>query len=564
MADREASRIAVFPVGIASIGLGEVERHVPCDEPPPLPLNEKLTVIGKSVPRHDGRSKVTGAARFTVDIQLPGMLYGRILRSPLPHARLRAIDFATAARHRGVCAVLLVAQPGSVLRYLGAPVAGIAAVSAGAAEEALALIHADYEPLPFVVDLDKAREPSAPPVHDSASAPAGHSSGFPAQAGLPLLGNVRGPAAAHRGDVTQGFADAEIVVEGAYRTQTQTHCCLEPHAIVADWREDGLTVYMSTQFTTGVRHELAEAFGLKLNRVRVIVDAMGGGFGSKSSLGNYGRIAVALSRQAKAPVRIVLDRQEEQMDAGNRPATWQRLRLGAKRDGSLTAISLLSYGTAGIAAGAGVGWIAESLYTCPNFESAQHDVFINAGPGCAMRGPGNTPGAFGLEQAIDELAERLSLDPLALRDRIDPSPVRREERRIGAARIGWQNRHAPGADTGPVKRGIGVAQSQWPANVHTNAACEVRVMRDGSVEVLSSVQDIGTGTGTVMAQTVAEVLGLRAEAITVRIGDTEFPPGPPSYGSRATASITPPARVAAWRVLQSLFQEAALVLDTCT
>ena len=203
----------------------------------------------------------------------------------------------------------------------------------------------------------------------------------------------------------------------------------------------------------------------------------------------------------------------------------------------------------------------QALYTCPNFEAAQHDVFINAGPGCAMRGPGNTPGAWGIEQAIDELAERLSIDPLALRDRIDPSPVRREERRIGAERIGWQRRHAPGADPGPVKRGLGVAQSLWGANVQINSACEVRVMRDGSVEVLSSVQDIGTGIGTVLAQVVAEVFGLRPEDITVRIGDTEFPAGPPSYGSRTTASITPPARTAAWRVLQSLFREAALALN---
>ena len=134
--------------------------------------------------------------------------------------------------------------------------------------------------------------------------------------------------------------EADVVVEAEYRTHVQTHCCLEPHGIVADWRADGLTVYMSTQFTTGVRHELAEEFGLPLNRVRVIVHAMGGGFGSKSTLGNYGRIAVELSRRAQAPVRLILDREEEQMDAGNRPGTWQRLRIGAKRDGALTAISL--------------------------------------------------------------------------------------------------------------------------------------------------------------------------------------------------------------------------------
>jgi xanthine dehydrogenase YagR molybdenum-binding subunit len=565
MAREERVRTETFPFGIAEVGLGTVERQVPADEPPPLAPNADLVVIGKPVPRWNGRTKVTGATRYTVDVTLPGMLRARILRSPLPHARVRAIDVSAAARHPGTRAILPIVRPedsaGAILRYIGMPVATLAAVSIAAAEEALRLIRIDYEPLPFVVDLDKARDPAAPLVYDNASALVGHVSGFPAPPGLPLTGDVRGPAIVQRGDVTAGFAQADVVVEGEYRTQVQTHCCMEPHAVVADWRPDGLTVYISTQFTAGVRHELAQAFGLPLSRVRVIVDGMGGGFGSKSTLGNYGRFAVALSRRAQAPVRLVLDRQEEQTDAGNRPGTWQYLRIGARRDGALTAISLSSYGTAGVALGAGVGNIAEALYACPNFAGAQHDVFINAGPGCAMRAPGNAPGAFALEQVIDELAERLAIDPLALRDRIDPSPVRREERRIGAERIGWQRRHAPGADPGPVKRGLGMAQSLWSANVQLNSACEVRVMRDGSVEVLSSVQDIGTGIGTVLAQTVAEVLGLRPEAIAVRIGDTEYPAGPPSHGSRTTASITPPARTAAWQVLQLLLGEAASALN---
>ena len=558
---KDQVRTATFPAGIASVGLGEVTRQIPMDEPPPLPPNAALAVIGKNVPRWNGRAKVTGATRFTVDINLPGMLHGRILRSPLPHVEIRAIDVSGAAHHPGVRAVVAVVQAGAVLRYVGAPVAAIAAISPAVADEALRLVRLDVKALAFTADMDDARAPNAPLVYDAGSAPAGHPSGFPAAPGLALNGNVRGPAIERRGDAAHGFAAADIVVEGDFATQVQTHCCLEPHAIVADWRADGLTVHMSTQFTAGVRHELAEEFGLPLNRVRVVVDGMGGGFGSKSALGNYGRLAVALSRTAAAPVRIILDREEEQTDSGNRPATWQRLRIGAKRDGTLTAVSLVSYGTAGVTVGAGVGNIAQALYACPNFEGAQHDVFINAGPGCAMRAPGNAPGAFGLEQAIDELAERLALDPVALRDRIDPSPVRREERRIGAARCGWPRRHAPGADSGTVKRGLGMAQSLWGANVQTNASCEVRVMRDGSVEVLSSVQDIGTGIGTVMAQTVAEVLGLRPEQITVRIGDTEFPAGGPSYGSRTTASITPPARTAAWRVLQALCREAALVLN---
>ena len=565
MAAQTNVRNELFASGIVGTGLNSVERQISANEPPPLPPNSELGVIGKSFPRPNGHAKVTGATRFTVDISLPEMLHARVLRSPLPHALVRSINVSAAENHPGVRAVLLIADPANPksakLQYVGAPVAAVAAISMSAAEEALRLIHVDYQSVPFVADMSTARDPAAPLVHDHTTAPAGHPSGFPAAANLPLNGNVRGPAMAKRGDVSKGFAEADAIVEAEYSTHVQTHCCLEPHAIVADWRADGVTVYMSTQFTAGVRHEIAEAFALPLSRVRVVVDAMGGGFGSKSSLGNYGHFAIELSRRAKAPVRLFLEREEEQMDAGNRPATWQRLRIGGKRDGTLTAISLLSYGTAGVTVGAGVGNNAEALYSCPNFEGAQHDVFINAGPGCAMRAPGNTPGGFGLEQAIDELAEKLNIDPLAMRDLIDPSPVRREERRIGAERIGWQRRHRPGTDPGPVKRGLGVAQSLWGANVQTNAACEVRVMRDGSVEVLSSVQDIGTGITTVLAQTVGEVLGLQPDDITVRMGDTEFPPGGPSYGSRTTASITPPARTAAWRVQQQLFREAALMLN---
>jgi xanthine dehydrogenase YagR molybdenum-binding subunit len=226
----------------------------------------------------------------------------------------------------------------------------------------------------------------------------------------------------------------------------------------------------------------------------------------------------------------------------------------------LTAISLLEYGTAGVGVGAGAGNFAQSLYRCANFAAAQNDMFINAGRGSPFRGPGNTPGAFAMEQGIDELADKLDLDPLALRDRIDPSPVRKEERRLGAQRIGWQRRHEPGADAGAIRRGLGMAQSIWGANVTTNAACEVRLSRDGAVEVLSSVQDLGTGIGTILAQVVAEEFGLKPEDITVHIGDTEFPSGPPSYGSQTTASITPAARNAAWQVKQMLFRQISASL----
>ena len=574
----DSTRHEKFVTGIVGVGLSEVERTIPADEAPPLPPNAQLNRIGKPAPRWNGRAKVTGAVRFTADIALPGMLHGRFLRSPLPHARVRSVDTSAAERHPGVRAVLVLLGPNGAggatsvsaeedvdatrrndqpnALYAGAAVAAVAAISEQAAEQAVRLIKVTYDPLPFVVDMDDARAAGAPVVFEKLDVQPS------VGAALPLKGNVRGPAGDARGDVAAGLAAAEVVVEGDYRTQIQTHCCLEPHGIVADWRADGLTVHISTQSTAGVRAELARAFGLPLGRVRVIAEAIGGGFGSKSQLGYYGHAAVALSRKAGAPVRLVLQRHEEQVDSGYRPATWQRLRIGARRDGTLTAMSLLSYGTAGTAVGAGVGNIAQRMYTCANFDESHYDVFINAGAGCAMRGPGNSPGAFALEQAIDELAEKLGIDPVALRDRIDPSPVRREERRIGADRMGWSTRHPAGAESGTIKTGLGMAQSLWGANVQVHSACEVRVLRDGSVEVRSSVQDIGTGTGTIIAQVVAEEFGLRAEDIVIRIGDTDFPAGSPSSGSRTAASMTPPARNAAYQACRQLFALVAPALGT--
>ncbi len=489
------------------------------------------------------------------------MLHGVILRSPYAHAQVQSIDVSAAVSHPGVHAIRIVARPddpaASILRYVGQPVVALAATTLAIADEALRRIKVDYKPLPLVVDLEAARQPHAPLVFEAGYEPGGDRSGYPAPTGLPLKGNIRGPAVSRRGDLDQGFAEADVVLDAEYSTQVQTHCCIETHGIVADWRDDGLTVYMSTQFTAGIRHELAEAFKLPMSRVRVVVDGMGGGFGSKTPLGNYAQFAVALSRDAKVPVRLCLHRDEEQMDSAIGPAVRQRIRLGARRDGTLSALAVESYGTAGVGLGAGSGNFAEGLYACTNFQSLQHDVFINAGPGCAMRAPGNTQGAFALEQTIDELAERLNIDPLELRDRIDPARYGDRGARSASQGIGWNKRHASSTDAGPIKRGIGMAQSFWMANVQINASCEVRILRDGSVEVLSSVQDIGTGISTVLAQTVAEVLGLTAAQITVRIGDTDFPAGPPSHGSRTTASMTPPARTAAWRALKMLIDLAA-------
>jgi xanthine dehydrogenase YagR molybdenum-binding subunit len=576
------ARQETISYGIVGEGVGEglkdVQRRVPIDEPPPLPENARLHVIGKPISRFDAVQKVTGEARFTFDVRLPGMLYGRRVASTVPHARITAIDTSRAERHPGVRAVYVLERqlqtaqlrdPGAeakarypMVRYLGQPLAAIAAESQRAADEAAKLVAVTYEPLPHVTGLDEAMKDGAAQVFPGPTEQPSTAGGGGAPPGLPQRGNVRGPDTGKmfglpRGDAAKALAGADVVIDATYRTQVQTHVPMETHGMVADWRADGLTIYASTQFTTSVRDEAAEMFNLPKSRVRVISDFTGGGFGAKYGIGNFGLLAIHLSRAAGAPVRLMLDRREEHVAAGNRPSSIQHLKIGATRDGTLTAISLQSHGTGGVAAGAGVGFCHAMLYSCPNVTAEQYDVFTNAGPCAAFRAPGQVQGIFGLEQSIDELAERLQLDPVALRDKIDTSGsddslARRAQRRIGAEKFGWKARRPANADRGPLKRGVGMAQSQWISVIHPPTSCEVRLTGDGSVEAFSAAQDIGTGTRTILAQVVAEELGLRADQVGSYIGDTRYPMGPPSGGSRVTGSLTPAARNAAYRVARDL------------
>lgn len=567
-----------FPQGISSASIGSVDRDVPESEPPPLAPNRELRTVGKRVPRIDGRAKVTGAAKYTADVQLPGMLYGRMVSAPHPHARIRSLDIAAAEALPGVRAVHVIENllgsavlrdPAKeltsrwpIVRYAGQPVAAVAAVTQAIADEAASLVRVEYEVLPFVVDEDLALMDGAPLVFPGPADQAGTAGGGGGPGGVPQTGNLRGPAVGGqgprpKGDVEKGFAEADVIVEGEYRTQVQTHSAMETHGVVADWKPDGLTIWASTQGTIGVRDDLADLFDLPQSRVRVISEYMGGGFGAKFGAGNHGVVATHLSKKAGTPVRLMLDRRDEHLSVGNRPSSNQKLKLGAKKDGTFTAIHLQSRGTAGVGTGAGTAGPAQNMYEVENIKTEEWDVFTNAGPAAAFRAPGHPQGCFALEQAVDELAERLGMDPLALRDRNDASAARREERRIGAEKFGWSRRSRPGSSSGPVKRGVGVAQSVWYRLVNMDSGAEVRILRDGSVEVMSAVQDIGTGIRTVLAQVVAEELGIEPDRVTVRIGDTSHPPGPQSGGSMTTASITPAARNAAYQARRTMLGHLA-------
>jgi len=572
-----ATRTEKFVFGIPQAGLTQKEREVPLDEPPPLPQNSELLYIGKPTLRYDGPAKAMGRGKYTADVQLPGMLYARMVDATIAHGRITAIDISAAEKLPGVKAVhviehtfglaelrdpkLEVPSRYPVIRYAGQPIAGVAAISPQIASDAAALIKVSYDPMPFVVDRQAARASDAPAVFPGPADAAGSAGGGGGPKGVQQVGNVHGPQRKNVGDIEQGFAEADAIVEGEYFTQVQTHSALETHGFVVDWKPEEVTVYASTQGTSSVREEFAEVFKLPKSQVRVITEYMGGGFGAKFGAGNEGVVAANLSRKAKAPVKLMLDRKQEHIVC-NRPDSHQKLKIGAKKDGTLTAIKLESYGTAGVGTGAGTAGPATNLYKCPNLLTEEYDVFINAGPGAAFRAPGHPPGCFAFEQAIDELAVKLNMDPLAFRDKIDDSPTRRVERKIILERTNWKNRQPAGADSGPVKRGMGIAQSVWYRFVSMNSSCEVRVSRDGSVELMSAVQDLGTGTKTLLAIVVAEEFGIPPADVVIRIGDTRYPIGPDSGGSVTAGSITPAVRNAAFQAKQSLFAAVAPKLGT--
>src|SRR5271156_4363205 len=567
-----ATRTENFVFGIPQNGLQQKQREVPLDEPPPLPPNSELTYIGKPTLRYDGPAKAMGKGKYTADINLPGMLYARMVDASIPHGHILSIDTSAAEKLPGVRAVYVIEHVYGVAelrnpkletpsrypttRSARQPTAGLAATTQQIADDAAKLVNVRYDAKPFVVDRSEARAADAPAVFPGPADEAGSAGGGGGPADVPQKGNVHGPERRKRGDTDKGFAEADVIVESEYFTQVQTHSALETHGFVVDWKPDEITVYASTQGTSSVRNEFADVFKLPKSKVRVITEYMGGGFGAKFGAGNEGVVAANLSRKAGAAVKLMLDRRQEHI-VSNRPDSHQTLKIGAKSDGTLTAIELISYGTAGVGTGAGTAGPATNLYKCPNLLTEEYDVFINAGPGAAFRAPGHPPGCFAFEQAIDELAVKLNMDPLAFRDKIDDSPTRRVERKIILERTNWKNRQPAGADSGPVKRGMGIAQSVWYRFINMDSSCEVRVSRDGSVELMSAVQDLGTGTKTMLAVVVAEELGVPPASVVIRIGDTRFPIGPDSGGSVTTGSISPAVRNAAWQVKQQLFAAVA-------
>jgi len=371
---------------------------------------ETFRQVGKEHTRFEGPLKVTGKAKYTHDIKLPGMLYGRMVGAAVPAGAIVSVDTSRAEALPGVKAVWVAKS--KKVRFAGQDVAAIAAVSPEVAEDGARLIDVVYEEKPFSHELRAAMEKDAPLVFGEDEAPLGEDE--------KLRGNIAGPRRGGRGNAAVGLSQADVTVQGTYYVPVHTHACLETHGVIAHWEGEQLTVYASTQGIFSVREGLAEALDIDRKNVRVLTEHMGGGFGSKlgpSATGSAFAVAACeLAKKAGAPVKLMLDRHQEHLCTGNAPSAQIAVKIGAKRDGTLTGIDYVSHGSAGVAGGAGTAGPVNALYADnPNLKVEEYTVFTNTGPGAPLRAPGHSQGVFALESAMDELADELGMDPLELR-----------------------------------------------------------------------------------------------------------------------------------------------------
>ncbi len=535
---------------------------------------EQTDVIGKPWPRVDAYERVSGTAVYPSDILLPGMLYGAILTCPHPHARVRRVDTATAETMPGVRAVVgpetreadlpwsyrnvksKIFPP--VCRFEGEPVAAVAAETPFQAWDAARAIQVEYEILPHVSDERRALDANAPKIHDG--------------------GNKVKTETYSRGDVSKGFADADVVLEQHYRTEAELHTPLELHGCVANWDGDELTLWESTQGVYAVQSRVAETLGLPLAKVRVVGHYVGGGFGSKLRTSRYSIIAAVLARRSARPVKLFLPREETYLSMGNRPPSNMTLKAGVKKDGTLTALAFTCLGTGGAFPAGGtslVDWQIRDLYRCPNISTECTDVYINAGPARPFRAPGHPQGSWALEQMMDALAEAIGMDPVALRLKNIPTVSQGRQGSPpytttglepclteGARQFGWaEARRSLGAaqHKGPIRRGVGMAASVWiVGGGGPPSTVIVKLFADGSANLNMGASDIGTGTKTIMAMVVAEELGLKPEMIRIEHADTGTTQyATPSGGSKTVPTEAPAVRDAAVQVKRQVLEMAA-------
>jgi CO/xanthine dehydrogenase Mo-binding subunit len=541
------------------------------DEPLVWSADAALSVVGRGTPRVDGRERVSGSATYSQDLQLPGMLYAVTLRSPHPHARIKDIDTGEAEAMPGVRAIYTRENAGDVkepyrgmpilgeeLLYAGAEVALVVAETRAQARDAVTRIRVEYEPLPFVVNPELALGPDAPKVSTTFE-----HNGIPGEY----------PKTYQRGDVERGLADAEVTIEARFETPTALHNALETPGAVASWDGRTLSVWSSTQDVYGARDQISRALGLEQSQVHVNTQYMGGGFGAKFGAHRSGLLAAFASHRLGRPVHHLMTRTEENLDAGNRPASYQTYRLGARLDGTLTALELRATSSVGALGSwfSPISLPAKELYQCANVRTVDVPARTNLGTQASFRAPGVVEGIAGLEVAIDRLALALGMDPLELRRRnhaeryqlLDQPYAAKtllQAYDLGAERIGWASRDDPGrrfpeGEHSLLRRGIGMASQLWGGDGGPPAQALVKLLSDGGAIVLTGTQDIGTGTRTSLAQVAAEELGYPLKRVRVELGQTEFGLfSPASGGSMTLASVGPAVRMAAVEARKALLE----------
>ena len=502
-------------------------------------------------PRVEAVEKVTGRAKYAVDIALEGQLEGVVLRSPHAHARVVALDLTAVRKLPGVAAAISLLAPDRTVRFAGQEIAAVAATNWKTARAALNAIVVRYEILPAAVGMDEARRATAPTLFSGFRKRLGNVSEGPM---LPTRWskNLRGPSGGlsdkpGKARKMLGAAKAAadpLLIEGIWRTQAQSHTSFEPHAAVAQFVGEHLTVYLSTQAVREHAQLIAEKYGLPAQNVRAIADHVGGGFGSKGALRAEAFAAIELARDAKAPVRVVLDRHEELSVTGYRPGAELVVSLLPSCDGALKALSFKAYADTGAGVNSTIAALARLIYPAEAKELIDYDVVSNLPPGAPFRGPGGPVVCFALEQAVDEAAIKLSVDPIDLRRRWDRNIQRRRLYDWASGLDAWRTRHASGSEHGRYRRGVGVAAGYWP--YFWQPGCEVELaVRDGRLVASTSTQDIGNGARTVLANTVAGAFGLEPHEIEAQVGDSSLPEGSGAGGSRTTATLVPAALAAA-------------------
>ncbi len=549
--------------GITTEVLVETEVSLPAWGP-----DAKLDIVGQRIPKVDARYRVTGAAQYMFDKQLPGMLWAKAVRSPYPHARITGIDASAALKMPGVVDVIHIQNTAPIayapnghvfnqeMSFVGDIAAVVAAEDPRILPDAVRAVNVTYEQLPFVTDLQQA----------IAMDPATAKQIFP-------QGVLAPTAVADRGDINAGFAAADVTVEATYLTQVVHHTTMEPHGCVAHWI-DGyeLHVWDTTQSAYGTQQALAKTFQIPDSQVFIWMDFMGGGFGSKTNLWRYHVLASLLSKRTGKPVHYVNDRREELLDTPHRPMHQQTWRLGATKDGQLTAIEMKSYDVAGAFNGmfTNISAVALQLYKCPNVHTADKTVFLNLHQLSAMRGPANTEAMVGMEATMDLLASKLNMDPVQLRklnyatlDQTTNHPYSTkglmDAYNYVTQAIGWQTNRktTPGSDPGPKKRGVGIGSQIWAAAGGPPSNAEVAIQADGSITVRSSVADLGEGPKTILSMVVAEELGVPLEVVNADFGHSDYPWDLGTFGSRVTPSMAPAVRQAAYQAKQEIFTIAA-------